>query len=55
MKSICCIKKIYNHNIRSVIVVNNKICIYFNDLNSHYNLNFVEKTVNLNKYRLILC
>ena len=27
-----------------------KICIYFNDLSSHYNLKFVEKTVNLNKY-----
>ena len=36
-------------------MVNIKICIYFNDLNSHYNLNFVEKTVNLNKYTLILC
>ena len=35
-------------------MVNIKICIYFNDLNSHYNLNFVEKTVNLNKYRMIM-
>ena len=31
-------------------MANIKICIYFNDLRSHYNLKFVEKTVNLNKY-----
>ena len=31
-------------------MINIKICFYFNDLNSYYNLIFVEKPVNLNKY-----
>ena len=31
-------------------MVNIEKCIYFNGLNSHYNLIFVEKPVNLNKY-----
>ena len=31
-------------------MVNIKICIYFNDLNNHYNLNFVEKEIDGNNW-----